>query len=210
MCSNSLLKRRIACTAEVVVLLTLVFAVIAVYYDSGCSEGSTTFIDGNLYYEVVSENEVSVTGAVIASGPLIISSSVEYDGVVYAVTSISDWAFFGCLGFTGNLIIPSSVTAIGDWAFAGCGGKEFSVDLDNIYYKSVDGILMSKDGKTVIACPIGKTGSLAISDTVTTIGDYAFFGCLGCTDSLIIGDNVITIGDWVFAGCGGKGFSVRS
>lgn len=184
-------------------LLTLAFAVIAVYYDSGYSEGSTAFTDGNLYYEVTSENEVSVTGAVIASGPLIISSSVEYDGVVYAVTSISDWAFFGCLGFTGNLIIPSSVTAIGDWAFAGCGGRGFSVDSNNLYYKSVDGLLISKDGKTVIACPIGNTGSMIIPDGVVCIDDYAFFGCLGFTGSLIIPDSVTTIGDYAFFGYSG-------
>jgi len=120
------------CTAEVVVLLATALAVVAVYYDVGFSEGSTTFTDDTLYYEVISENEVSVTGAVIASGPLIIPSTVTYNGTVYAVTSISDWAFFSCLGFTGTLIISSSVTVIGDWAFAGCGGTGFSVDSNNL------------------------------------------------------------------------------
>ena len=201
MCFNPLLKRRITCVVAVFSLLFMVLVTIFLYSDCEHSDGSTTFIDSNLYFEVTSENEVSVTGAVIASGPLIIPSTVTYNETVYAVTSISDWAFFSCLGFTGTLIISSSVTVIGDWAFTGCGGTGFSVDSNNLYYKSVDGLLMSKDGKTVIACPIGKTGSLVIPDDVTTIDDYAFFNCSRFTGSLIIGNNVTTIGEYAFFGC---------
>ncbi len=203
MCFDSSIKRKIMCTAGVVVLLATVSVVIAVYCDVGFSEGSTTFTDGNFYYEVTSENEVSVTGVVIASGPLILSSNVTYDEKVYTVTSIDDGAFFGCSGFTGSLIIPKSVTFIGERAFAGCGGIGFFVDSNNLYYKSIDGLLMSKDGKTVIACPIGKTGSLAIPDSATTISDYAFFSCSKLTGSLVIGNSVTMIGDYAFFGCSG-------
>ncbi|MCK9322851.1 MAG: leucine-rich repeat protein, partial [Candidatus Methanomethylophilaceae archaeon] len=71
----------------------------------------------------------------------------------------------------------------------------------NLYYKSVDGLLMSKDGKTVIACPIGNTSSPVIPDNVICIDDYAFFNCLRFTGSLIIPDSVETIGDYAFFGC---------
>jgi len=187
----------------VAVLLVATSIVIAVHYNSGYSAGNTTFSDGNLYYEVISKNEVSVTDVIIASGTLIIFPRVTYDGTVYTVISIDDSAFAGHTGFTGSLIIPDSVTTIGDSAFAGCGGTEFSVDSNNLYYKSVDGLLMSKDGTTVIACPIGKTGLLIMPDGVTTIGHDAFCNCCGFTGNLIIPDGVTTIGHDAFCNCCG-------
>ena len=38
------------------------------------------------------------------------------------VTTIGDYAFYNCNGFTGVLTIPNSVTIIGDYAFIGCSG----------------------------------------------------------------------------------------
>ena len=38
------------------------------------------------------------------------------------VTTIGEYAFSGCRGFTGELQIPDSVTTIGERAFSGCSG----------------------------------------------------------------------------------------
>ena len=48
-----------------------------------------------------------------------ISSSINYKGVDYSVTSIGDSAFYYCRSLT-SVVIPDSVTSIGDRAFAGC------------------------------------------------------------------------------------------
>lgn len=40
------------------------------------------------------------------------------------VTSIGYLSFYGCNGFTGSLIIPKSVTSIGSAAFQGCTNLE--------------------------------------------------------------------------------------
>ena len=46
------------------------------------------------------------------------ASVIPNDG---SVTSIGDYAFYGCSGLT-SVTIPDSVTSIGDSAFSGCSG----------------------------------------------------------------------------------------
>ena len=59
-------------------------------------------------------------------------------------------AFNGCSGLT-RVTIPSSVTSIGSYAFNGCSGlMSISVASGNAKYKSVNGLLLSKDGKTLL------------------------------------------------------------
>jgi hypothetical protein len=118
-----------------------------------------------------------------------------------SVTSIGDYAFLRCTGLT-SIAIPSSVTSIGDYAFKDCTGlASISVDSANPNYQSIDGALYSKDGKTLIAYPAGKSGSAyVIPSSVTAIGDYAFAGCAGLT-SVTIPDSVKTIGDHTFEDC---------
>ena len=115
------------------------------------------------------------------------------------VTSIGDWVFHGCSGLT-SVMIPNSVVSIEDRAFDGCSGlMSISVGSGNANYKSVNGLLLSKDGKTLIA---GVNGNVVIPDGVTSIGDWAFFCCSGLT-SVTIPNSVRSIGDHAFDGCSG-------
>ena len=114
---------------------------------------------------------------------------------------VAESAFSGCDELI-SVIIPDSVTFIVGDTFFGCDKlSNIDVDINNVSYKSVDGNLYSKDGKTLIGYAIGKTAtSFTIPDSVTSIGDWAFAGCTNLT-SVTIGNNVTSIGSSAFADC---------
>ena len=62
---------------------------------------------------------------------------------------------------------------------------------DNAKYKSVDGAVLTKDGKNLIYVPRGKTGSFTVPETVETIETYAFRHTH--LNEIIIPENVKTI-----------------
>jgi len=119
-----------------------------------------------------------------------------------SVTSIGNFAFFCCTGLT-SVTIPNSVTSIGDGAFSGCSClTSINVASDNSNYCSVDGVLFNKDKTTLIQYPGAKQGAYTIPNSVTSIGDWAFYYCSGLT-SVTIPNSVTSIGNSAFSGCSG-------
>ena len=88
-----------------------------------------------------------------------------------SVTTIGSAAFAYCSGLTGDLVIPDSVTTIEGGSFAGA----------------------------FIGC-FGFT-SLTIGNSVTSIGDYAFYAMFNLTGDLVIPDSVTSIGTYAFGYC---------
>lgn len=118
-----------------------------------------------------------------------------------AVTGIGDFAFESCEKLT-SITIPDSVTSIGDSAFRRCTSlTSITVDEDNVAYKSIDGDLYTKDGKTLIQYAIGKKDtSFVIPNSVTNIASDAFLRCTNLA-SVTVPSGVISIGVGAFYGC---------
>jgi len=117
-----------------------------------------------------------------------------------SITSIGDNAFLACSALT-SISISSSVTSIGSGAFAFCGGP-FTVDINNPYYSSRDGILFNKTQTLLIQATISKTGIYTIPSSVTSIRGRAFGDCSGLT-SITIPSSVTFINSQAFVNCSG-------
>ena len=114
----------------------------------------------------------------------MVKSAVIADGV----TSIGEWAFFGCGSLT-SVTIPNSVTSIGRYAFYYCTSLT-SVTIPD----SVTSIgWLAFNGCTFLT-------SVTIPDGVTIINDAVFNGCTSLT-SVTIPDSVTSIGGSAFYNC---------
>ena len=126
-------------------------------------------------------------------GAVVIPSSLGG----YPVTGIGQWAFAYCYDVT-SFEIPRGIAGIRKSAFEGCYNLvNFTVDPANAVYSSRNGLLLSKDGRTLVR---GVIGEVVIPSCVTEIGDWAFDRCYGLTD-VTIPNGVLSIGTYAFRFC---------
>jgi len=114
-----------------------------------------------------------------------------------SVTSIEGNAFSGT-SLT-SVTIGNSVTS-GDAAFGRTSLTNLSVAAANPVYGSLDGVLFDKAQTTLIIFPPGRGGSYVIPNSVTSIGQQAFYGCTSLTN-VTIPNSVASIGDRAFENC---------
>ena len=111
-----------------------------------------------------------------------------------SVTSIGEEAF-ECSGLT-SVTIPSSVTSIGDKVFSDCDDLiSIVVSGNNPKYNSQENcnaIIETESNILLQGCK-----NTIIPNSVTSIGDYAFYWCSGLT-SITIPNSVTSIGDYAF------------
>ena len=100
-----------------------------------------------------------------------------------SVTTIGSWAFFGCTDLT-SITIPASVTYIGGYVFY--HGYDNTSPLASITF--VEGSQLETIGDYAFY-GTSLTG-ITIPEGVTSIGNYAFFGCTSLTDIIIDTDKV--------------------
>ena len=177
--------------------------------------------------ETVTYNDVIYSVTSIGD-EVFISSGLTSVTIGNSVKSIGNYAFYECRGLT-SVNIPNSVTSIGNYAFYKCynltsvtignsvtsiGNSAFG---DISYLKKVIvpdiaawcGIEFGND----LANPLSRAHhlysdetteitNLIIPNSVTSIGNYAFYSCSGLT-SVTIPNSVTSIGSRAFYYCSG-------
>ena len=190
----------------------LLSAISAHAYDFSavCSTGQTLYYTINGDYVSVSRDYSNSP-----TGNLVIPETVTFNGITYAVNSISSRAFQGCTELTA-VTIPNSIISIGDHAFSGCTG--------------INSIIIPNSVSTIEAWAFSSCmylTSITIPSSVSTIGNGAFSSCfriasvnfnaincttMGTCDSpvfrncssltvLNIGDSVEHLPECAFKGC---------
>ncbi len=167
-------------------------------------EGVQNFFvaEGSEYYRAVDGVLFSKDGTTLVAYPDG-RSTTSYE-IPDGVTQINSYAISGVASLK-SLMVPATlaVNGISTWAFDDCKIKTLSVADGGdagAFLKSVDGVLFSADGTTLVKCPAGKSGAYVIPDDVTNILEGAFNRCELLT-SITIPEGVTTIGDFAFEKC---------
>jgi len=149
-------------------------------------------------------------------------SLLQTVSIPQSVTNIGSYAFESCSSLR-NICLPSGVICVGRSAFENCSSltnvsvqanlrmlgryvfascrklSSFSVADDNQTYKAVNGLMLSKNGQSLIW---GVNGDVKIPFGVTEISIDAFSGFKGMT-SVDMPDSLNSIADWAFNYCVG-------
>lgn len=134
-------------------------------------------------------------------------SSLAEISIPDSVSVIGNFAYNHCNSVENSVIeLPSSLTLLGDDSrypahmFYDCGQAgvftAFSISEENPYYETIDGILYTKGGETLVSIPVGKTfenGVYSMPDTVTNLGELSFSRNRNIT-TVVISDNLILTG----------------
>ena len=167
------------------------------------SEGTGYLVSGNEATKSLTEiyipltyNDLPVTE--IKSNAFAEHTNLQKIVIPNGVEVIGEASFLGCNSLT-SLQIPASVTNIVITAFSGCGSlEEIFVDGDNATYDSrenCNAIIDTASNTLVVGCK-----NTIIPDSVSGIGDYAFYSC-GALTSIKLPFGVTNIATGAFAGC---------
>lgn len=112
------------------------------------------------------------------SSSIAIPSSVIHEGITYKVTSIGDYAFYGCQNLT-SITIPESIISIGGGAFYYCSG--------------LTSITIPKSVKEINGYAFYYSGvkSIVIPKSVKKIGPGIFAGCNDLSSVKVETDNTV-------------------
>ena len=163
---------------------------------------------GQLYYKitdttnrkvaVVPENSSYPYYNNAPTGAITIPATVANGGNTYSITSIGEYAFYGCRGLN-SITITNSVTKIDNGAFSLCtslasvalGNGVDSIGSNNFYWGD-KGAFEDCTGLT----------SITIPNNVRYIGENAFNNCTGLA-TITIPSSVTSIRHKAFGGCTG-------
>ncbi|MEX1377795.1 MAG: leucine-rich repeat protein [Eubacteriales bacterium] len=164
-----------------------------------CSSLQSIAVDG------ANPNYVSTSGVLLSkSSTTLISYPANRSGTDYtianSVTTLADIAFMGCKNLN-NLTFGTGVKEINSSFHNENSLQNIIVPEGNANFASIDGVLTSKDGKTLYYYPSGRTAAEYIVPAgITIIGSMAFT-FHSYIQKVTLHENVATIQTMAFIAC---------
>ena len=184
---------------------------------------SVTLIDNGAFAYCSNLTSVNIGNSVTSIGNSAFSncSSLTSVNIPNSVTSIGEGAFRNCSNLTsvttpnsdtsiGTVTIGHNVTSIGNNAFSNCSR------LTTLNFNAINcNVAFPFDGCPISTINIGDSvqripanfaanlmllTSITIPNSVTSIGELAFYNCISLT-SVTIPNSVTSIGEWAFENC---------
>ena len=131
-----------------------------------------TFSSDEYEYTVDENGYATLTKYVGVDTDVAVPDSI--DG--HIVTGLGDSVFYVQQTEIRSIQLSRDIRDLGAYVFLSDTLQNITVDPENNYFTSIDGVLYSKDESEISAYPIGRTADeYMIQDGVTTIGSYAFY-----------------------------------
>lgn len=176
----------------IVLILVLIFCLVLVGMASACS----IVKQDNLEYTLQKEtNTYTVTAYKDLQSVTTLTLPNEIEGRF--VTEIGKHGLSNSDYLT-EITLGENITKIDSWGIRNNQAlKQIKVSPNNASFKSIDGVLFSKDGKTLIAFPNKNTESYTVPEGVETIENMAFYKCSNLKE-VKLASTVKTVGDMAF------------
>jgi len=143
---------------------------------------------------------LDLTGATIVSGGDYYAHYGKDLSYLYSKdNTLTDQMFARCSRLI-SISLPDTAVEFDYSAVSFCLGlKQFVVSEQNTIFSAIDGVLFSKDQKTLLCFPKGRTGSYIVPDGVTNIGNSAFSDCV--LQEIELPNSVSDIEEYAFHSC---------
>lgn len=150
---------------------------------------------GNIL-DVVIPNSVSILG----DGAFENCKNLKTIVLSSAITKLESFTFNYCVNLR-SLFVTKALQSISQHALNNCYSlQQIDVDVDNEYYCSYNGVLYSKDMKTLVYYPKGmQNDEYYIADGVETIFARAFEKC-SKLQKVVVPSSMLEIGSYAFEG----------
>ena len=176
---------------------------------------SVTSIGGWAFYGCTGLTEITIPNSVTSIESQAFSYCTGLTNINIQNSIIGPLMFYGCTGLT-QVTIPNSVTSVGDRAFYGCTG------LKTVYYNAencsdfydhplsgcpIERIVIGDNVKKIpaeFAYELTGLNEITIPDSVTSVGDRAFYGCSGLESVICWALEPPSLGYYTFVGVPGS------
>ena len=131
--------------------------------------------------------------------PKLLASSRRLLGASDDSSKIGSLALYRCTELE-SVTLGKSVDSIGGGAFSGCPKlRNINIDPENDNFTTVDGMLLTRDGKTLVS-GVGAVTDVTVPSGVKNILDGAFADYTTLTNVTLAG-SVTTVGEAAFSNC---------